>query len=303
MNSRPPNLFIPGAAKSGTTTVADVLGMHPDVFMTPTKEPTFFSSDINYARGMHWYVETYFPNTSGYRFRGDASPSYLYFAEKVAPRMERDLHGQDIRFIVILRNPIDRAYSQYWHNVNWGLEKEGSFEGALQAEAGRLAEGEKEISDLGRLRYAYYGAGLYARQLRAFWAHFRREDFLLLISEDLERPRFAATAESMQNFLGIAGAAFEFTHSNPAYRPKNRGVDGIIRGRSISTLKGVVKRLTPKTLRRALRARLLRWNAADLERPPMNSSTRQMLRERYAAEIRELQELINKDLSGWLARR
>ncbi len=298
MNKKKPNLFILGVAKSGTTTLADSLRQHPNIFITPWKEPTYFSSDNNYAHGMNWYLDNFFPNSGSYLYRGDASPSYLYFSEKVARRIQTDLSGESLKFIIIFRNPIDRAYSHYWHNVNRGLHERLTFEEALRAESERLRSNDKELNDLGRIRYAYISAGLYVKQVKSFWNFFPKENFLMLLNEDLYRQNYSQTMSAVQSFLQIFPAEIKYEHSNPSYRPKSHVFQAIVRKRSF--FKDLLKLMIPAENRIQLKSSLLKMNAAPVAYPPMNPSTREMLREKFTPEIKELEITINRDLSTWL---
>jgi len=299
MTENYPNLFIVGAAKSGTTTLADSLQRHPDVFIIPYKESYFFSNDVDYARGMDWYLNTFFSEAAvGYLYRCDATTAYLYYAEKVAPRIKTDLPGQAIKFIAIFRNPIDRAYSHYWHNVNMGNGENLSFEEALQKEGERLTSEQPVLNELGRTGTAYFGGGLYARQLRAFWKYFRKDDFLLLLHEDLDRQEFPQTMQRVQTFLQVPPVTIQYTHSNVASKPRSRSFERIVRSRSV--VKELMKLAVPAFERRRLKATLLRMNSAKYVYPPMDPSTREMLNQKYAPEIKEFEPMINRDLSTWL---
>lgn len=298
MNPQKPNLFILGVAKSGTTTLADSLRHHPDIFITPWKEPTFFSSDINYARGMKWYLDNFFPKSDGYRYRGDASPSYLYFSEKVSRRIQTEMSGENLKFIIVFRNPIDRAYSHYWHNVNRGLHEKLTFEDALKAEEGRLKSQNRELNDLGRIRYAYISAGLYVRQLRIFWDIFPKDNFLLLLNEDLRQTSYHQTIQAIQTFLQVPIVQIDYEHSNPSYKPKSLFFQEIIRKRSL--LKELLKLIIPVENRARLKLSALKMNAAPVAYPQMKPSTREVLKEKFKDEIRELETILNRDLSAWL---
>lgn len=297
MSNAKPNFFILGVAKSGTTTLADSLRQHPDIFIPAVKEPTFFSSDINYSNGINWYIDNYFSNSVKYHYRGDASPSYIFFAEKVARRIQTDLSAETIKFIVIFRNPVDRAYSHYWHNVNRGLQENLTFEEALQAEEGRLKSQSSELNDLGRIRYAYFNAGLYTNQLREFWKRFPRENFLLLLSEDLHQQNFVQTMDSVQTFLQLPRIRIEYGHSNASYRPTSRAFEKTIRRQSI--IKSILKLIIPAKTRVHLKSSLLKMNASPVAYPPMNPATREGLVKKYTPQIQELETIINRDLSTW----
>jgi hypothetical protein len=299
MKQKKPNLFILGVAKSGTTTLADSLRQHPEIFITPWKEPTFFSSDMNYARGMEWYLNNFFADSDGYSYRGDASPSYLYFADKVARRIKADLPGEDPKFIIVFRNPIDRAYSHYWHNVNRGLHEKLTFEQALLAEDERLKSQDKELNDLGRIRYAYRNAGLYVRQLTTFWDFFPKDRFLLLLNEDLHRSTYSQTMGLVQTFLQVPTLEINYEHSNSSYRPRSHLFQEAVRRRSL--FKELLKRVIPPENRIRLKSSLLKMNAAPIAYPPMDPSTRVMLKEVFRTEIKELAAVLGRDLTAWLA--
>ena len=119
MKKKPlPNLFIIGAAKSGTTTLYSILNAHPEVYMSPEKSPRFFSKDDLYLKGLNWYASKYFSGSGNYPIRGEATPSYLALANLTAPRIQKAMVGKKIKFIVIFRDPTERAYSHYWFNMS-----------------------------------------------------------------------------------------------------------------------------------------------------------------------------------------
>lgn len=298
MNQNTPNLFILGVAKSGTTTLADALRQCPQIYVPSIKEPTYFSSDINYMNGMDWYIRNFYQNPAPFLYRCDASPSYFYFHQKVSKRIRSDLGNQKNKFILIFRNPVDRAYSHYWHNVYRGLREDLSFENALLAEEERLQTQQKELNDLGRIRYAYFRAGLYAEQLRTFWTTFPREDFMLFFQEDLRPERFAATLYQVQDFLQIPRLGVEYQHSNPAYKLVSRRFSRMIQRPSL--VKSILKPIFSQQKRTQIKSSLLRLNINSAAYQPMKPETRRMLLEQYAAPIREFEELIGRDLSSWL---
>ena len=114
-----PNFFIAGTMRSGTTSLTRYLDAHPDVFIAPQKEIHYF--DLNYPRGIDWYRQQ-FSNVDREVAVGDATPSYVYLEEAVA-RMTETV--PDARVIVLLRHPVDRAYSHYWLRRALGAENRG----------------------------------------------------------------------------------------------------------------------------------------------------------------------------------
>src|SRR5688572_14326389 len=114
--ARLPDFLIVGAMRSGTTSLHKYLQAHPDVFVASGKEVHFF--DRRYGRGLDWY-RSRFAGVTTERVVGEATPAYMYDENAIA-RIAHDL--PDARLIVVLRNPVDRAYSHYWRNRSRGRE-------------------------------------------------------------------------------------------------------------------------------------------------------------------------------------
>lgn len=199
-----PSVLIIGAQKGGTTSLFNYLVRHPDVLPPFGKEIHYF--DLHYARGVQWYRGR-FPYE--YRLRGgaltlDASPYYLMHPQ--APERAARLLP-DARLVVLLRNPVDRAFSHYQHEVRGGREKL-SFGEAIEKEPERLAGEEERLrSDpwyysFNHHRYSYSRRGRYVEQLRRWVEHFSRSRLLVLQSEWLFRDPAAATGAA-QEFLDL----------------------------------------------------------------------------------------------------
>ena len=169
-----PNFFVLGAAKCGTTTLHEVLIAHPHIFMTKQKEPHFFDADTYYNCGLDRYLRDHFRGAAGFKARGEATPAYLR-SRKARDRIRGNL-GKDLRFVVILRDPVTRAWSHYLHQRRACVETE-SFERALELEPKRSSAGRPAWT-------TYFGDGLYARQLLVWFEAFPREHFLVLLTED-----------------------------------------------------------------------------------------------------------------------
>lgn len=113
---RRPNLFIIGAMKSGTTTLHEYLDSHPQIAMSRIKEPGFFVEELTLRQGEDWYLSL-FEQDERFRYRGESSTHYtkLPIYQGVAERLS--LFSPNARLIYIMRNPIERLVSHYWHNV------------------------------------------------------------------------------------------------------------------------------------------------------------------------------------------
>jgi hypothetical protein len=135
-----PNFFLLGAAKAGTTSLYHCLKQHPQVFMPANKEPRFFDRDEFYQEGLSVYLNRHFKGSEIYPARGEATPAY-HRPEKVIPRMKKAYGRLSPKFLIILRDPVERAWSHYLHRVFFTLEEE-SFEHALKLEKSRI-QGER----------------------------------------------------------------------------------------------------------------------------------------------------------------
>jgi len=215
---RLPDFIIGGAPRSGTTWLYELLDRHPDVYMArPLKpEPKFFLVDHVYDKGLNFYANTWFAAAGDARLAGEKSTDYLESAA-AAERIARDLPR--VKLVFILREPADRAYSNYvWSRMN-GLETE-DFATALRLEAQR----EKELPE--RLRFArpfsYFSRGLYADLLAPYLQRFSREQMLMLRFEDiLIRP--GQLAERLHRFLGVSPRPDDAAGIG-VINPSNRGV-------------------------------------------------------------------------------
>jgi hypothetical protein len=195
---RLPDFIIGGAPRSGTTWLYELLDRHPDVHMAqPVKpEPKFFLVDHLYEKGLRFYAETWFAGAGDARLVGEKSTDYLESAT-AAQRIARDL--PQVRLIFILREPAERAYSNYlWTRMN-GLETE-DFETALRLEDER----EKQLPERWKFTrpFSYFSRGLYADLLVPYFQLFPRDHILILRFEDiLDRPE--DLAERVHRFLGL----------------------------------------------------------------------------------------------------
>jgi hypothetical protein len=202
-----PDFIIIGAQKGGTTYLYDELVKQPGFAAARTKEIHFF--DTYYQRGAAWY-RAFFPRKSADglaapTLTGEASPSYLFH-----PHAARRILAVTPRakFIALLRNPVERAYSHFHHEVRLGFEHL-SFEEAVQQEPARTA-GEFDRLSLDEtytsaalMHFSYLARGRYLEQLQAWHRYIPREQVLVLSSEHFQTDRLA-TMRQVGAFLGLA---------------------------------------------------------------------------------------------------
>ncbi len=190
---RLPDFLIAGTAKGGTTSLWWYVSEHPQVDPPMTKEVAFF--DVNYHRGMNWY-RMHFPlaahagadrDADGQRFTGEATPYYMF--HPLAPARVAATLPQ-VKVILLLRNPVDRAFSHYQLKIKRRQEPL-SFEDAIDAEAGRLAGEHERIASDPRYyserhdRYSYLARGLYLEQILRWQQQFPPSQLLILESGEL----------------------------------------------------------------------------------------------------------------------
>lgn len=199
-----PSFMIIGTQRGGTSSLYKYLEGHPDLAASVRKETEYFSR--RFGEGEGWY-RAHFPLRVGpgsRRLGFEATPDYLFYPstpERVAERLP------DARFVVLLRDPVERAYSHHRHMVRLGFD-DLSFEEALEREADRIAGDEVALDrdplfycrDL--LRFSYAARGRYADQLARWFAMFDPSRFLVLRSEDLFSDPDRVVDE-VTTFLGV----------------------------------------------------------------------------------------------------
>lgn len=291
-----PNFLIIGAMKSGTTALYYYLEQHPQIYMSPVKEPNFFSSqEQENAVDTVTHLGTYqnlFRGASGKRAIGEASHSYLY-EPRAAAEIRRYL--PEARLIAILRNPIDRAYSHFLHMVRSGTERIDDFARALQ-EDGRVV-GLHE----GRIFQDYIGRGLYYDQLERYFGTFPREQVRVYLYEDLSGAPISTVQDAFR-FLKV-DASFVPDVSlrrNVSGNPKYKTLDRLLRRQS--RIKHAAKIYLPARMRWRLSKSFDDLKTRNLvQPPPLKPEVRRQLISIYREDILRVQELIHRDLSGWLA--
>jgi hypothetical protein len=212
-----PDYLIIGTQKGGTTSLYRYLSKHPKVRKTLRKEIHFFT--LHYSKGLDWYLMNFPIRIKRDSFiTGEASPYYL-FHPHVPRRVAETLPG--VKIVVLLRNPIDRAYSQYHHAVRRGHETL-SFEDALARERTMMDSEDWGLEALENnvsfthKRKSYLSRGIYVEQLKRWMEWFPRERFLILKSEDF----FSNPAQTLSEVLDF----LELPDGGPTLFPRyNKG--------------------------------------------------------------------------------
>lgn len=293
-----PNFLIIGAAKAGTSSLHYYLSQHPQIFMPTLKEPKFFALEgeaLNFQNPDQAINHDSITNLGEYKNLfsqvtdeiaiGEASPIYLY-SEKSAHRIKQYI--PETKLIIILRNPVERAFSCYTHLRREGYETL-SFEDSLQAENQRIKNNWAHL-------WHYREAGFYAKQLKPYLNLFNREQIKIFLFDDLCRDSMALLQE-IYDFLGAdAGFVPDLDKRNVSGMPKSLLLQKLLfRG---NFLRDAFLSVFPRSLYGDFVKRIKKWNMG--EKPSLNPDTRMHLKSIYHDDILELQGLIQKDLSMWL---
>ncbi len=299
---RRPNFFLIGAAKCGTTSVAQYLDQHPDIFVSKPKEPNFFAFEPNskptcngpanseqlYEQLLKYSVtsptvyDELFAPVQTERAVGEASVRYLYETHTATRIAEYAPHA---KLIAILRDPVDRLHSHYHMNVRQHLEPEG-LAGSLAAEDERVQKGWG-------WDWHYRRVGMYAEQLERFYACFDRSQLLVLFHADLQK----RTLETMQEIFKHLEVSTDFVpdvsrRALVGHTPRWRFVRKLIRDDNL--LKTVAKQVVPQRLRKTF----ARWSESKNRQgiPSLGPKQRQELRDQYAEDSQQLADLLGQQL-------
>lgn len=296
-----PDFLILGAARAGTTALHSYLRQNPNIFMPRAKEPNFFSFEgeiLKYTGPGADYVNNSLTRLEDYRalfddappgsICGEASPLYL-FSPKAPERIHR--HIPRVRMVVVLRNPVDQAFSHYLYAVKQRIEPLEDFTEALEAEEMRLAAGWQPL-------FGYSRFPCYAKQLSRYFSLFDREQILIRTYEDFQTDPKELVA-SITEFIG-ADTGFEpdlSSELNSGGIPRSRLFQDFLMKPNPVT--GLIAQVMPQEVRWKIRDRLSQFNLRrGVTIPPR---AREILRARLLPEIRALEDLLDRDLSAWRA--
>jgi len=283
------DFFIVGAPKSGTTSLYHYLNEHPEIQMSSQKEPDFFTDLDLYNSGMYYgknridTIEKYhnlFKGSS--KLRGEASVSYLFY-DGVAKKIKN--YNSDAKIIIMLRNPIERAFSHYLMDYRLGLVSD-SFEDVIDY---------KSKHKNAKLFYQQYiEVSEYFKQIKRYLDVFKTESVLFIDYEDLKRD-VSDVVDRTHMFLGV-----------DVFEPNNRGKhntynmpkNNIIRFfYSFVGLRNFLIFIFPKSFSKKIRTFLFRKD----KKPKLSCVTRKKLYKHFEKDVIELGKLLNKDFSSWIS--
>ena len=297
-----PNLFLVGAAKSGTTSLANYLDQHPDIFVSAPKEPNFFALAEGEPMVCHGPLPSerlvelllahsvtdsknyfdLFQDAADRKFRVDASVRYLY-SETAVDRVAKA--APDAQIVALLREPIDRLHSHYHMNVRLGVEPE-SFERALQLEDERFEQGWG-------WDWHYTRVGNYGQQLQRYFDRFSSEQIHVMIYDDFEaNPR--EVLNGLYAKLGVSTDIHANTEqrSNVGQTPKYRVLRKLLWEDNL--IKRVAQKLVPKSARAAVSQWVEKRNRAAIPTVPIE--VRNQLAVKFQQDQEHLESLLGRKL-------
>ncbi len=301
-----PDFLVAGVPKAGTTALHAALSRHPGLYMSPIKEPKFFLTDgpppakggpgdaLTYREHV-WRRDRYealFDAAPPGALRGESTPLYLY--DRAALRRIRGLIPA-AKLIVVLRDPVERAHSNWTHLWSAGLEPVGDFVRACAAEERRIAAGWASF-------WHYTRLGRYGEQLDYAFSLFAREQVLVLRYRQLvDEP--AAALDRICAFLGVrAGVLGEIPRENVTAHPERTLAHRAV---SLAMRAGdTAGRLLPGNVASAATHRLERFlQRSRRERQPLGWEQRQALLPKFEDDIKLLEKVLGEDFGDWLAPR
>ena len=292
---RAANLFCIGCPKSGTTTLFKILCQHSQIHTPKFKEPFFFNNS-NYQNGIDWYANTYYDDIKNEKWVLDFTPSYLYSDEALF-RINEYSKGKDLKFIVMLRNPVERAYSHYLHTLRDGLE-DLDFNGAIQAESERLLNYENNL--LSQLKYSYIYQSLYHKHLSKYFESFGRNNFFVINydSQLLDKGEFKLMISDLQNFLEI-----KIENLNIEIKENSASESRFKILQTLVNSNGLHKRLArllfkSKINRQILINKFRKLNEKKMVKKDLEAEIKKNLYEKYFhADVLKLESLLEKKLN------
>ncbi len=298
-----PNFLIAGSAKCGTSSLHVHLAQHPEIFMSKRKEPRFFSSQfMSFPLGgpkdyrvEKWCVKNFdqykalFENASGFKAVGESSADTLYFYKHTIPLIKQYLG--DPKIILILRDPVKRAFSAYQHLVRDGRESL-PFEDALLAEPERIKANYELI-------YHYRSVSHYYDPVKAFKDSFT--DVKVILNEELAKNTHA-TLQEIFEFLDVSSdyvVQDTATRYNVSGKPRSAWLHEFLwEGHPLRNfIRPLVRAVIPAKKRQEIGRKILEKNLVKMTLDP---ATAKALKDEFREETLKLQSLIDKDLSKWL---
>ena len=295
-----PNLFIPGAGKSGTSSLHGYLDSHPQISMSTVKEPHFWSDPKFNTLGNNEFEAYQSLFNSDSKIRGESSTGYLFFEDFIVNI--KKYYSTSPKFIIVLRNPIDRLYSHYWWLRGIGSET-SSFKEAVLKDFDITPHQSLQLPE--HHYKNYYQFGLYGKQIQKFYKNFGKDNIHIITSELLSSQTLE-TINSCFSFLGVESLNnIQVQKSNTTIILRYPWIYKNIKKAALrkSKLKQVLKPVFPKAIRKELNENLYplvyKLTATKKKYPELSQKDRQWIKELYFNDISLLKTITNMDFQEW----
>ena len=292
-----PNLLIVGAAKCGTTSLHNYLKQHPDIFMTAHKEPHFLINSEIGTRRVHKAVTTLeaykkmFETDRNYRYKGESSVMYLAFPEFSINNIKKYL-DPDVKIIIMLRSPIERAFAGYLHNLRYNPAEDLSFEEAVDKSEERYHQEEDITPDT-----RYLHVGRYSSQVDSFMNDFKNNVHVIIYDDYVND--IDACLSNLFDFLEVGRISVDTSrrHMVGGWVFKNRFLRNLLIPKN--NFKTLLKVFLPnKRIRKMLKQKIMKISTIDT--PLLSAEMREKLTKYYRKDIADLSKLLNRELNHWI---
>ena len=284
------DFFIVGAPKAGTTSLYHYLNEHSEIEMSSQKEPDFFS-DQSLQKQKLYYDKNRIDTLEKYNslferedviLRGDSSVSYLFYQDVPHKIIA---YNPDAKIIIMLRNPIDRAFSHYLMDYSLGLISE-SFETIIQKQS--------KHKNANLFYQQYIQVSEYTKQIKRYLEVFSKDNIHFIDYEDFKNDT-SDVVNSVFLFLGVNDDFQPYLKKkyNTYTAPKNSLIRYVY---SFVAFRKMVANILSKNLTKTIRNLLFRSD----KKPQLPELTRNFLKKHFESDVRELSELLNKDFTKWI---
>ncbi|MDA9052922.1 sulfotransferase domain-containing protein [Planktomarina temperata] len=288
-----PNVYILGAAKCGTTSLAHQLSNHDDIFLVNGKETHFLSSDEKFAKGQQFYAKKFLVGYNKERVILDATPEYLAKPDLIIPRLHQiHQNSQHLKFIIVLRDPLARLLSHYSHRARTFNETR-TIEEAVLADMERInAPSPSDWSN-------YFTEGLYAKHLSQWFHNFPEAHFLVLTLSDIAKNNDNSISKIL-HFLDLqdSGSLKHMKHENKRSKSILPAVSRMVAQQW--PLKIYLKKALPKYQRR----KLAKWIHLATQRPTKDRLTisddiEHLIVQAYQKDVKQLRSMNICNTTDW----
>ncbi len=294
-NPSPIRLMVVGAQKAGTTSLLRYLSDHPGICTHSQVEMTYFVHDAEYELGYPKVFPRYFPCGETEASVVLAKSVSVMLLPEAISRLYK--HNPQVQIVVMLRNPVDRAYSHYWYSKRRGWEDQDTFEAAIETNSDISV-----ISPVSGLNRDYLANGLYVNHMKQLMARFDQEQIHVILLEDLkENP--VCVCQTLFGLFSELDNQFEpqteRSHNTSAtYRFRSLALLTSSRS-TLPTIKKIGRKFIPDRTMDYVRDKVRNANEQAFTPPPLDLETRARLLAYFKPYNQQLSELIGRDLDHW----